>query len=411
MHDLFAVSLQKQILSSIDFLKSKGYSEKTVKTYTGIWNHLLKYADDNDITVCSSELITQFAHFRYGIEDIFQPKTVSEKYYARFLLCLYDLSVENLWIIHRTYKLSKTFKTKPFTLAYDSYTSWLSTKNLKQKSILLKQQNIKNFLYFAENEQITNISELSQSTIQKYLETKSGLSNSTKSNIIITLREFFRCPEIARMLEVDLSMNLRVINNGRYEHIPSTYSADEIKQILEAIDRSTIEGKKDYAIILLAVDAGLRVSDIINLRLQDIKWDCNTIEIIQQKTGEFLMLSMTDALKWALLDYLMNGRPKDIAVNHVFLRSIAPYCPYISAGHYYKRLNKYFELADINRDGKHHGMHTFRHSLAARLMGDNVPITVISEALGHKYANVTMQYIRIDIEKLRLAALEVPFYV
>jgi len=41
-------------------------------------------------------------------------------------------------------------------------------------------------------------------------------------------------------------------------------------------------------------------------------------------------------------------------------------------------------------------------------MGDNVPITVISEALGHKYANVTMQYVRIDIEKLRLSALEVP---
>lgn len=92
----------------------------------------------------------------------------------------------------------------------------------------------------------------------------------------------------------------------------------------------------------------------------------------------------------------------------MFLRSLAPFSPYISAGRYYKRLNKYFELAGVNRDGKHHGMHTFRHSLASRLMGDNVPITVVSEALGHKYANVTMRYVRIDIEKLRLAALGVP---
>jgi len=87
---------------------------------------------------------------------------------------------------------------------------------------------------------------------------------------------------------------------------------------------------------------------------------------------------------------------------------MAQFTPYVSAGRYYNRLNKYFELAGVNKDGKHHGMHTLRHSLATRLMGDNVPITVISEALGHKYANVTMQYVRIDIEKLRLSALEVP---
>ena len=52
-----------------------------------------------------------------------------------------------------------------------------------------------------------------------------------------------------------------------------------------------------------------------------------------------------------------------------------------------------------------------RHSLASRLLSDDVPITIISETLGHKYANVTRDYIRIDIEKLRLVALEVPYNV
>lgn len=92
-------------------------------------------------------------------------------------------------------------------------------------------------------------------------------------------------------------MNLKVVRNGKYEHLPSTYSVDEIKRILTVIDRKTSEGKKDYEVILLAVDTGLRISDIINLRLGNLKWDCDTIEIIQQKTGEFLKLSMTDAQK------------------------------------------------------------------------------------------------------------------
>lgn len=407
MHEAFQVQLPEQVENARKLLEEKGYAKRTVENYRGVWLHLLKYADSKGITVCTGELITQFAQFWYGIEDIFHPKADREKYYTRIILCLYDLSTENIWINHRTYKQVRQFQTKSFAVAYDSYTTWLRMKRLKQGSISLKQQNIRDFLYFAEEEQISDISELSQKTILKYLESKNGLSTSTKSSIIITLRDFFRCPEITKMLEKDLSMNLKVVNNGKYEHLPSTYSIDEIKRILAVIDRKTLRGKNDYAVILLAVDAGLRISDIINLRLGDIKWDCGTIEIIQQKTGEFLQFSMTDALKWALLDYLMNGRPKGIVLDHVFLSSLAPFSPYIFAGHYYKRLNKYFELAGINRDGKHHGMHTMRHSLAARLMGDNVPITVISEALGHKYANVTMQYIRIDIEKLRLAALEV----
>jgi len=189
--------------------------------------------------------------------------------------------------------------------------------------------------------------------------------------------------------------------------MPSGYTEDEVRNILSCIDRKTPEGKKDYVFILLGVDLGLRVSDIINLKMSDIKWNVSTIELVQQKTGEFISLPLTDNLKWVLLDYLMNARPNTEHQN-VFIRSLAPYFPYTSGGHYYNRLNKYFKLAEIKTEGKHHGMHSLRHSLAARLLSDDVPITVISETLGHKYANVTRDYIRIDIEKLRLVALEVP---
>jgi len=174
-----------------------------------------------------------------------------EKYYARILLCLYDLFTKDLWITHRTYELVRQFQTKSFAAVYDSYTAWLSRKTLKQGSISLKQQIIRDFLFFAEEEQISNISELSQATILKYLESKSHFSTSTKSGIIITLRDFFKCPEIAGMLEKDLSVNLKVVRNDKHEHLPSTYSVDEIKRILAVIDRKTPEGKKDYAVILL----------------------------------------------------------------------------------------------------------------------------------------------------------------
>jgi site-specific recombinase XerD len=401
------IKLSVQVENAKTLMIEKGYNEKTIENYNRVWGQLMEYADIEGIASCSNNLLTHFARSKYGIKNVFLPVTDKEKYYARILLCLYDSSITGTWITHRTYSLPKQFRSRTFLEAYESYTDWLRGKALKPGSISLKQLIVRDFLFFAETGLVHTISELSQAIVLNYLETKNGLSPSTKSGIIITLRDFLMHLVTKAILSKDLSVNLKATNNGKYEHLPSAYSVDEIRSILSSIDRVTTEGKKDYAVILLAVDTGMRISDIINLKLLDIKWDARTIEIVQEKTGEFLCLAMSNALKWALLDYLIYARSKDTSFKNVFLRSVAPVAPYVSAGHYYKRLNKYFKAAGINTEGKHHGMHALRHNLATRLMRDNVPITVISEALGHKYANVTKQYIRVDVEKLRLAALEV----
>jgi len=401
----FLHELHEQVEKAKVSLREKGYAGKTIESYSGVWHHLLRYAEKECIAD-PAEVFTHFAELKYGIKDIFHPIGAREKYYARFLLCLYDVFANAPWTTKRSYKI-ESFRTRTFEEAYINFATWLSGKSLKQATIVLKQQNIRGFICFAEDHNLSCISELNQTTILKYLESKCHLSKPTRDGIVHTLRDFFRCPEVAKIMGKDLSVNLKSRKTSRYYKLPSFFSTEELRLMLAAIDRRTVEGKKDFAVILMAADTGLRVSDIINLRISNLKWDCQEIEIVQQKTGQALRLWMTDALKWALLDYLMTSRPKEISCDHVFLRSLAPFHPYVSAGHYYKKLNKYFALAGVDTNGRRHGMHSLRHSLAARLMGENIPITIISEALGHKYANVTMQYVRIDIEKLRLAALEV----
>lgn len=400
--------LREQVEKAKAALRQKGYAGKTIDDYSGVWRHLLRYAERERIADLG-DLLTRFAMLKYGIRDIFHPVDTREKYYARFLLCLHDASTNAPWITKRSYKAARKFRSRGFEEAYDNFVAWLNGKPLKQSSIALMSQSIRAFLCFAEDHQLNCISELNQATVLQYLESQGHLSKPTRDSMVGTLREFFRCPEVAKIMGKDLSVNLKSSKTSRYCKLPSFFSTEEIRCMLTAIDRNTLDGKKDFAVILMAVDTGLRVSDIFNLRLSNLKWDRQEIEIVQQKTGQPLRLWMTDALKWALLDYMMNSRPKEVPYDHVFLRTLAPFHPYVSAGHYYKRLNKYFDLAGVDTTGRRHGMHSLRHSLAARLMGENVPITIISEALGHKYANVTMQYVRIDIEKLRLAALEVAY--
>lgn len=85
--------------------------------------------------------------------------------------------------------------------------------------------------------------------------------------------------------------------------IPSVYSIDEIKRIEESIDTSTIRGKRDYAIILLASRMGLRSGDIVKLKIEDIKGK-DELNIIQQKTGNTLHLPLIDEVSSAIVDYL-----------------------------------------------------------------------------------------------------------
>lgn len=402
-------AISKAIQEAKEELVKQGYSTNTISNYVSIWKHVERYAEEIGVTECSKELLIEFSKKRYNIENVFNPTSDKEKYYARFLICLYECCYDGIWTTHRSYKIPTPFKSRSFAEVYKTFNENLHDKKLKPNSINLKMQIVRDFLDFLESRSITDFPNLMQIDVLEYIESKSPYSSAYKSSIIITLRDLFRSPSIKSKFKTDFSIYLRADTfRSHYEKMPSGYTEGEIGNLLSCIDRKTPEGKRDYVFILLGVDLGLRVSDIMNLKMSDIKWNVSTIELVQQKTDEFISLPLTDNLKWALLDYLMNARPNHTEHQNVFLRSLAPYCPYKSRAYFYKRLNKYFKLAGIKTEGKHHGMHSMRHSLAARLLSDDVPITIISETLGHKYANITRDYIRIDIEKLRLVALEVP---
>lgn len=106
--------------------------------------------------------------------------------------------------------------------------------------------------------------------------------------------------------------------------IPLVYTKDEVQQLLNGIDRTGPTGKRNYALILLAARLGIRASDICGLKLDNLKWQTNTIEFIVKKTGVSTVLPLLNEVGEAIIDYIKNGRPlsKD---NHVFLRMQIPF--------------------------------------------------------------------------------------
>jgi integrase len=174
---------------------------------------------------------------------------------------------------------------------------------------------------------------------------------------------------------------------------------------LEAVDRSSAKGKRDYAILLLACRLGLRASDIRTLKLDPLPWEDSTLEITQSKTGTPLRLPLTREMGDALIDYLKSGRPQTTH-REIFLKVNPRLDPF--RGNNLHHIVTYWRLlAGIRfRAPQKRGAHSLRHTLATRLLEKGTPFTTIAEILGHRSLESTRIYTKADVEALRSVALD-----
>jgi site-specific recombinase XerD len=193
------------------------------------------------------------------------------------------------------------------------------------------------------------------------------------------------------------------------EKLPSVYSAEEVKVIEKHIDRGRNGGKRNYAMFLLASRIGLRVSDIVNLKFENIDWDSNTINLEQIKTKKCIELPLFADIGEAIIDYLQYERAIS-KHKEVFLSMTPPY-EKLSRQTVTSIIQRIIKDTGIDISKRKFGMHAMRHSLAGQLLQNDTPLPIISEVLGHTSSQATMNYLRIDIEKriqCSLSVLPVP---
>ena len=176
---------------------------------------------------------------------------------------------------------------------------------------------------------------------------------------------------------------------------------DEIAAVLNIIDRNTIRGKRDYAIILLAAVTGLRRCDIAELTLDTIDWRNGEIRIIQEKTDKALALPLTTDAGKAIEEYVLNARPHS-KHNRIFLSTRAPFEPLHSAT-LNSNLKNYRIAAGLipNRS-----FHSLRRGIATSMVIAGVSVITVAQTLGHRDINTTKQYISLDSPHLKECALD-----
>lgn len=186
--------------------------------------------------------------------------------------------------------------------------------------------------------------------------------------------------------------------------IPSVYSETEIKQLLDSVETLTPQGKRDYAILLIAVRLGLRASDIRLLGFENVDFENATIKFTQFKTSVDLQLSLPVEVTKALNDYIYNGR-EESDEPYIFLDG---YAHPLGSHSVSDIVSRHFVKSGINVGDRHHGSHALRMTFASQLVSENVPYEVVRTLLGHVNSESTRLYVEFSIEGLRTCALEVP---
>ena len=295
----------------------------------------------------------------------------------------------------------------PFSAILGAYRTYLTqVRGLAASTIDQHCLTTAEFLKHAlEHDDTFRLTNLNQSHIEAFVDSVHGRFNrSSLQHVIAQVRGFLRFLVMQGEVPCGVDLHFDTPRAYRLEQRPRSLPWDVVRAFLESIDRTQASGLRDYAMFLLIATYGLRGCDIASLQLSDIRWRAAEIRICQSKTRHPLQLPLTDAVADALIAYVRDGRPKS-ARREVFLSVHAPIRPLTrqSAGYAFR-----FRVDRSGMDISFRGVHCLRHSVAMHLLRQGVSLKGIGDLLGHRSAESTSVYLRLDLEDLRDVALPLP---
>lgn len=245
--------------------------------------------------------------------------------------------------------------------------------------------------------------ELSLKTLQEFISwiNELGMNPRTQARVISGIRAFYKFLLIENIVTNDPCELLESPKTGI--KLPDTLSVEEINRLIDAIDLSKPEGHRNKAMLETLYGCGLRVSELVNLKISDLYFSSGFVKIIGKGDKQRLVPVGSVAEKYIGL-YLQNYR-KLIAVKKghediVFLNRLGTKLSRVMIFNIIK------ELAVKTGLKKNISPHTFRHSFATHLIEGGADLRAVQDMLGHESITTTEIYTHLNREYLRSAILQ-----
>lgn len=266
-----------------------------------------------------------------------------------------------------------------------TYLSTLESQGKTKNTVDAYRRDLHKFQAFLEEEQIS-LDEFEELQIVSYTEflMDSGISKASIIRNLVTLRNFYKFLRRRGFVSEAPILYYELPHLDR--DLPEVLTVEEIRKILETPDIKTNKGKRDRAILELLYASGLKVSELIRLKLMDVNLDKRYLVCVGTKGKERLVPVGTMALE-SLRNYL--------TIRNQMASEMTPYLFTSNQGDsitrqgVWKMLKNYTEQAGITKDVN---LNTLRHSFAVHLLDNGADMKAVQEMLGHTDINATMRY-------------------
>lgn len=272
-------------------------------------------------------------------------------------------------------------------------------KGLSDHSIAAYLRDVEKLIQFLQLQGWTiSPAEVQLSHLQAFVQALAewGLAAGSQARIISGLKSFFKFCVLEEISQTDPSVLLESPKLRR--SLPDVLSFAEIESMINAIDLSKPEGTRNKAILEVLYSCGLRVSELVGLKISQLYLDIGFIRVIGKGDKERLIPIGRDAIKYTKL-YLQSARSQvDIKSGHedfVFLNRRGTALSRVMIFYIIK------ELAAQAKMMKEVSPHTFRHSFATHLVEGGADLRAVQEMLGHESITTTEIYTHLDRAFLR----------
>lgn len=303
------------------------FKSSTLSRHSKEFRSFSDYCRENEITAYDTETGPQYFQHRYGF-DIGDPtakltkQQLDTRCSIRFLDDIFQFGYA-LRYSHHDYTVPRQYVG-----LLEEYLAWCHRSNSSAGTIRVKRTKMRQFFCFLDGRGI-ELSDLTAAEISDFMTTLCRYHRATIHVFSSVLRDFFRYLHENGISDDDLSPNVPRPKIYVEENIPETWSPEEVRQLLSVIDRSNAIGKRDYAMLLLAILLGMRAGDICALKFKNLDWHQKLITYTQQKTQKVNTLPLLPVIGDAIIDYLKNGR-LDSDCDNVFIRHIHPYGEFLA---------------------------------------------------------------------------------
>lgn len=258
------------------------------------------------------------------------------------------------------------------------------------------ERDLLQYLHYLEDEQITSWQDVDRYVVINYLEKMHDEKKApaTVTRMITSLRRFHQFLRQERLTDHDPMQHIDTPK--KVQKLPSTLSLTEVERLIETPDTTKNLGSRDRAILEVMYATGMRVSELVGLKLSDLHLSLGLVQTLGKGDKERIIPLGDYAIQW-LERYLDEARPLLVAnpsETHVFVNH---HGTGLSRQGIWKNLKQLVREAGINKEVT---PHTLRHSFATHLLENGADLRTVQELLGHADISTTQIYTHITKKRM-----------